>query len=56
MIQIEILETPCPVCKLPVKSRWIKGAGMLYDNTVELVGDLLFHGYCWDKQIRDDPP
>lgn len=55
--EIETLETPCPVCTKPVISRWVKGGGgMLHDNTITLVGDLLFHGDCWDKQVAENPP
>jgi hypothetical protein len=52
---IEEVFTQCPVCAKPVVSRWVPG-GMLHDNTIALVGDLLFHGDCWDQQIAEHPP
>ena len=52
--EIEEMVTPCPYCGAGVTSYWVT-RGMLSRPEYDLVGDLIFHSVCWDKQVAEHP-
>ena len=51
----EEIKFTCPYCKKNGTSIWVVGGGMLSRPDYTLVGDLIFHSVCWDKQVEENP-
>lgn len=55
-VEVETITTLCPYCQNNVECLWVKNGGCITLPDTVLVGDLLFHGPCWDSQIEEHPP
>lgn len=50
----EQCETECPYCHKPVAYKWQKG--FIAEPHNVLIADSVWHGECWDEQVRRDIP
>ena len=55
-METEIITVACPRCGESIDTHWMKdNTGVLPGNFV-LAGDYVFHPYCWDKMLKENPP